>query len=106
MPATPLLEPAPGNERVMAFLNQVGPNPPGRDRDPYLEAGHHPDMVECVGDGLRANLPESCRVLGLGNPVLAHLRVGAVLALPRNTAHTLWLAPDDRVSTDLYPIHR
>lgn len=106
MPARPVLDPAPSNERVMAFLNQVGPHPPGRDRDPYLEASHHPDIVERVWDGLGANLPEPCRFLALGNPVLAHPRVGAVLALPRGTTYALWLATDDRAASDLSPIHR
>jgi hypothetical protein len=102
----PPLEPDPRNERTFDFLDAVGPAPAGRSRNPYMEAGHHPDMVERVWDKLGAALPESCTFLVRGNPVLAHPRTLAVFALPRGTAYALWLTPDDRDGCDLSTVHR
>jgi hypothetical protein len=94
------------NDAVFAYLDPVGPPPPRRARDPYLEAGHHPDIVERVWKGLGAGLPPDARCLANGNPVLAHRATGAVLALPRGTSYALWLTPDDRDGCGLSTSHR
>jgi len=94
------------NDTVFAFLAPVGPAPLGRDRDPYLETGHHPDIVERVWKGLGADLPESARCRVNGNPVLAHRASGAVLALPRGTAYAVWLTPSERSECNLSVLHR
>ena len=100
------LERAAVNDVVFAYLDPVGPPPPGRERDPYWEAGHHPDIVERVWSGLGEGLPRDARCLLNGNPVLAHRASGAVLALPRGTSYALWLRPDDRDGCGLSTKHR
>jgi hypothetical protein len=97
------LERTPVNEAVFTYLDPVGPPPPDRERDPYLETGHHPDVVERVWRDLGRDLPESARCRVDGNPVLAHRESGAVLAFPRGTAYALWLTPDTRAACDLSP---
>jgi hypothetical protein len=94
------------NEAVFAFLDPVGPAPPGRARDPYWEAGHHPDIVERVWNDLGADLPEDARCLVNGNPVLAHRASGAVLAVPRGTSYAVWLEPIERATCNLPIRHR
>jgi hypothetical protein len=97
---------SPVNDRVFAYLDPVGPAPPGRARDPYYETGHHPDMVERVWKELGADLPDHARCQVNGNPVLAHVASGAVLAFPRGTSYALWLTPDAAATCDLSPRHR
>jgi hypothetical protein len=93
------------NEPVFAFVDPVGPAPPGRERDPYLECGHHPDIVERVWNDLGRALPAAARCRVSGNPVLAHRSSGAVLALPRGTAYALWLVSPDRAECPLSARH-
>jgi hypothetical protein len=100
------LERADVNDAVFAYLDPVGPPPTGRERDPYLETGHHPDIVERVWRDLGADLPDTARCRVNGNPVLAHHPSGAVLALPRGTSYALWLPPDERAGCDLPTRHR
>jgi len=102
----PALERTAVNEAVFAYLDPVGAAPPGRERDPYFETGHHPEMVERVWKGLGADLPEGARCRVNGNPVLAHRATGAVLALPHGTAYALWLNPGERDACDLSSRHR
>jgi hypothetical protein len=104
--AVAALERAAVNDAVFAYLDPVGPPPAGRDRDPYLEAGHHPDIVERVWNALGALLPADARALVNGNPVLAHRASGAVLALPRGTSYALWLPPRERDGSRLSTQHR
>jgi hypothetical protein len=94
------------NDAVFAYLDPVGPSPPGRDREPYWETGHHPDIVERVWNQLGADLPERARCRVEGNPVLAHRESTAVVAFPRGTSYALWLSPDDRAASDLSTTHR
>jgi len=94
------------NDAVFAFLDPVGPAPPGRNRDPYFECGHHPDIVERVWNDLGADLPEGARCRVSGNPVLAHRASGAVLALPRGTSYAVWLTPSARRECNLPIRHR
>jgi hypothetical protein len=93
------------NDAVFAYLDPVGPPPLGRERDPYFETGHHPDIVERVWRDLGADLPESARCRVDGNPVLAHRESGAVLAFPRGTAYAIWLVPDARAMCGLSTRH-
>jgi hypothetical protein len=89
------------NDAVFAYLDPVGPAPPGRERDPYYETGHHPDIVERVWRGLSVGLPDTARCRVTGNPVLAHRAQGAVVAFPRGTSYALWLPPEERDECDL-----
>jgi len=101
----PELERTPVNELVFAYLDPVGPSPPGRERDPYYETGHHPDIVERVWRDLGAELPETARCRVNGNPVLAHRTSGAVVAFPRGTSYALWVPPRQRAGCDLVTRH-
>ena len=94
------------NDTVFAFLDPVGPAPRGRERDTYLETGHHPDIVERVWGDLGSDLPEDARCEVNGNPVLAHRANGAVIALPRGTSYALWLSPNERGGSNLSTRHR
>jgi hypothetical protein len=84
------------NERIWEFLGEV--RPPlanGRDRDPYMEEGCHPDVVERVWDELGAGVPVACRAQAKGTPVLAHPDTGRVFAAAHGTAYALWLTEAD-----------
>ena len=87
------LERRPANEVVFAHWDRPEhtwpTDPPGTQRDPYLHAGSHPDCVERVWDGLGSTLPEDCRFLVLGRPVLAHPVSGAVFAMPYGTSYAI-----------------
>jgi hypothetical protein len=56
-------------------------------RDPYQEAGSHPDAVERLWDGLGNALPADCRCLVYGAPALVHPTTGAVLAFSMGTGY-------------------
>lgn len=71
--------------------NPYSPRSDGRQRDPYIEMGSHPDCVERVMDQLAAGLPVDCRFVAEGRAVLAHPRTARVLAMPYGTAYALWL---------------
>ena len=60
-------------------------------RDPSMEMGSHPDVVERVMDKLGAALPSDCRFLADGRAVLAHPATGRILAMPYGMAYALWL---------------
>jgi hypothetical protein len=101
----PELERSASNDAVFAYLDPVGPTPPGRERNPYLDTGHHPDIVERVWRDLGAELPETARCRVNGNPVLAHHTSGAVIAFPRGTSYALWIPPGERADCDLLTRH-
>lgn len=63
----------------------------GQGRDPYLHAGSHPDCVERVWNTLGDTLPEDCKFLVLGRPVLAHPASGFVFAMPYGTKYAIWI---------------
>ena len=81
------------NRKVFDRYENVQLPPPeaGREWSPYWHAGSHPDCVERVWNTLGDTLPEDCKFLALGRPVLAHPRSGFVFAMPYGTAYALWL---------------
>jgi len=84
------------NERLWEFVGEdKPPKSGGRARDPYLEEGSHPDIVERVWDVLGAAVPSECRAQAKGTPVLAHPSTGRVFAAAHGTAYALWLVPSD-----------
>ena len=84
------------NERIWGFVgDDKPPRPDGRARDPYMEQGSHPDIVERVWDVLGFAVPQECRAQARGTPVLAHPETGRVFAAAHGTAYALWLVPSD-----------
>ena len=84
------------NARIWDFVGEDRPAPPGgRTRDPYLEEGCHPDIVERVWDVLGASVPAECRAQARGTPVLAHPMTARVFAAAHGTAYALWLTHSD-----------
>jgi len=55
--------------------------------DPYLRLGAHPDLLERLWDELGATLPEDCRWIVFGTPVLVHPRTGVIFGFGAGT-HT------------------
>ena len=98
------------NERLWGVFGEEGPpHADGRPRDPYLEQGCHPDVVERVWDQLGAEVPPGCRGQASGVPVLVHPDTGRVFAFARGTAYALWLVPADAdaaATAGLGPAHR
>lgn len=64
---------------------------PESARDPYMEQGSHPDVVQRVWDEIGAILPRECRRLVYGTPALIHDRTGIVLAICNGTQYNLRL---------------
>jgi uncharacterized protein YggU (UPF0235/DUF167 family) len=99
------LEPGPANRAVVEFLSPLRPPV----RDPYMEAGCHPDAVERVWDRLGRALPRDCRALLGACPVLAHPLTGAVLAFAHGTAYAVLVPLEGLAVADslgLRPTHR
>ena len=94
------------NDLNRSAWTHLAPAEPLAGREPYWEAGSHPEIVERVWSGLGDALPEPCAFLVHGRPVLAHPQTGAILAFPSGTAYALWLTPDDAASTPLSAVHR
>ena len=104
------LERSPANEVVFEHWDRPEhawpSDPPGTQRDPYLHASSHPDCVERVWDRLGKTLPEDCRFLVMGRPVLAHPRSGVVFAMPYGTSYAVWIPQPqhaDAVAVGLVP---
>lgn len=84
------------NERIWDFVGEDKPPVAGgRDRNPYMEQGSHPDVVERVWDVLGVAVPAACRAQARGTPVLAHPGSDRVFAAAHGTAYALWLIPED-----------
>lgn len=84
------------NERIWDLVGEE--KPPfndGRERDPYIEQGCHPDVVERVWDLLGTAVLPACRAQAKGIPVLAHPGTGRIFAAAHGTAYALWLTPED-----------
>jgi uncharacterized protein YggU (UPF0235/DUF167 family) len=99
------LEPGPANRAVVEFLSPL--RPPAKD--PYMEAGCHPEAVERVWDRLGRALPRDCRALLGSCPVLAHPPTGAVLAFAHGTAYAVLVPLEGLAAADslgLRPTHR
>ncbi|MBL8862757.1 MAG: hypothetical protein JNK02_12220 [Planctomycetes bacterium] len=62
---------------------------PSAVRDPYLERGSHPDVVQRVWDELGRGLPRASRALVYGSVALVHAQAGIVLAVAFGTAYAL-----------------
>jgi hypothetical protein len=67
----------------------------GRESDPYLEAGCHPDIVSRIWDELGPTLPADTRARAKGVPVLAHPESNRIFAAAHGTRYALWLTPPD-----------
>ena len=88
------------NAKVLAHLNRGWPGGPlfawrracTGTRNPYMDAGCHPDIVERIWDQIGAVLPSDCRSLVHGVPSLTHPVSGAILAIGMGTAYGLRLA--------------
>jgi hypothetical protein len=90
----------PANRRILAHLSDpdrlarsvsVAKSKRGCSPDdveqPYLRLGAHPDLLERLWDGLGATLPEDCRWIVYGTPVLVHPRSGIIFGFGGGT-HT------------------
>src|SRR5437762_8979200 len=53
--------------------------------DPYFTLGTHPDLVERLWDKLGKALPEDCRWVVYGTPVLAHPKTGIIFGFAAGT---------------------
>jgi uncharacterized protein (TIGR02996 family) len=62
-------------------------------RDPYVNCGSHPDVVERVWDQLGRVLPRDGRCLLSSHPALVHPASGVVLAVCYGTEYCLRVAP-------------
>jgi len=67
----------------------------GRESDPYLEGGCHPDVVTRIWNELGPTLPADSRARAKGVPVLAHPESNRIFAAARGTRYALWLTPPD-----------
>src|SRR4051794_29707802 len=82
----------PANERVLRALGRGRPQrraiaSPESVRDPYMNCGSHPDVVERVWHALARRLPpESCCLL-FGTPALVDPVSGIVLAVCYGTTY-------------------
>jgi hypothetical protein len=86
-----------GNTAIWSLLGTEYPPPKGRrQRDPYMNQGCHPEVVERVWDELGKELPRDCRAQAKGKPVLAHPETDRILAFAHGTAYALWLTPGDQ----------
>jgi hypothetical protein len=63
--------------------------PPESNPHAYLNLGSHPDIVERIWDGLNAHLPQDCRAIVYGSPVLVHPGAGIVIAMGYGTSYVL-----------------
>ena len=85
------------NAAARTLLGPAPPPPPGkRRRDPYAEAGSHPEVVARVWNFLGEAMPEASRGLLDGRPVLVHPGTAIPIAIPIATTYAIWVAPDDR----------
>jgi uncharacterized protein (TIGR02996 family) len=62
-------------------------------RDPYVNCGSHPDVVDRVWDQLGRVLPRDARCLLSSHPALVHPASGVVLAVCYGTEYCLRLTP-------------
>jgi hypothetical protein len=60
---------------------------PADVEQPYLRLGTHPDLLARLWDDLGATLPEDCRWIVFGTPVLVHPRSGIIFGFGGGT-HT------------------
>ena len=61
-----------------------------------MRLGTHPDVVSRLWSELDAELPDRCRWVVLGAPVLAHPHTGAIFAFAGGTVYALRLPPAER----------
>ena len=76
----------PANRGIVTYLksrstkgSQPQSNPAAID-DPYYTLGTHPEIVARLWDALGAPLPQKCKWILYGMPVLAHPRTGVVFS--------------------------
>lgn len=89
----------PENEAVLAFLFRSQQHeillPPNQStRDPYLELGSHPDVVERIWDELGTVFGQDSRQIVCGRPALVHPMTGIVLAIAWGTRYVLRLSEE------------
>lgn len=88
------------NAKVLAYLARGETREPvfawhrdySGNRDPYWEAGCHPDIVERLWKQIGTALPSDCCSLVCGTPALTHPVSGAILAIGMGTEYGLRLA--------------
>ena len=69
---------------------------PDQVQQPHYTLGTHPDLVSRLWEELQAGLPEDCRAVFLGVPVLIHPRTGVVFGLASGThTYALRLPPPE-----------
>jgi len=49
-------------------------------KNPYMNSGIHPDVVDRIWDQLGFPLPQDCRCLLFGTPALVHPKTGVIIA--------------------------
>ena len=86
----------PANIPVLEYLKRRNPRAPliaAADScpDPYLTLGSHPDIVVRVWDRLGKSMPEDCRQIVHGTPVLVHPVTGILFAFALGTQYALRL---------------
>jgi hypothetical protein len=80
----------PANVKVLAYLlsqasrqgkrlGQIAP--PASVKDPHMNCGSHPDIVEYVWGPLGSALAQDGRALIFGTPTLIHANSGVILAV-------------------------
>lgn len=84
------------NERVLRYLDRTrgsheDDRAPRADKRDYLHAGSHPDIVERVWNTLGRALPEECRRVVCGTPVLLHPQSKILLAVTIGTQYAVRL---------------
>lgn len=94
----------PANAGVLRYLGRnaaVDGRPPsqapGEVEQPYLRLGTHPELVERLWDKLGGALPEDCRWVAHGWPVLIHPTSGVIFGFAGGThAYALRLPAAER----------
>ena len=90
-----LLPRTPANSFILDGIEELPPRPDGSFRDPYMEAGAHPELVEYLWQKLGPTLAEDCRYIAVSRPALARPDNGRIFAMAAGTFLRIWLAEPD-----------
>ena len=87
----------PENATVLAFLSrssrgEILLSPNQSTRNPYLELGSHPDVVERIWNELGTVFGQDSNQIVCGSPALVHPMSGVVLAIAWGTRYVLRLS--------------
>ena len=89
------------NHKVLKYLQEKGVRhtsiieSPENVKNPYLNQGSHPDIVERVWDKLGKNLPLDCKQLVYGTPCLLNPINGIIFVICNGTQYNLRLTRKD-----------